>query len=152
MFVCFSVCVTPTAFFVIIIKKIKINNSPVATNWDLSAVIYFRRCRVFFHCFFVLFFCSAKNHKLLQLFSRRSPRKTTPWNSQRQMPFLKKPWTMNYGQAKPGTIGPTLQGGIWKKATKNPAPHCLSHTGFGMQAILPHCLKYCVPDTQWKQS
>lgn len=62
---------------------------------------------LFSFCFYCLFcfFCSAKNHKLLQLFSRRSPRKTTPWNSQRQMPFfiffiyfllnLYEPWIMD---------------------------------------------------------
>lgn len=50
VFVCFSVCVPCHHHY----KKI---NSPVATNWDLSAIVYFRRCRSFFILFvFVCFF------------------------------------------------------------------------------------------------
>lgn len=31
-------------------------------------------------------------------------------------------------------------GGALKESHKNPPPHSLNHTGFGMQAILPLCL------------
>lgn len=44
--------------------------------------------------------------------------------------------------------GTNAAGVALKESHKNPAPHCLNHTGFGMKAILPHCLKYFVSDTE----